>query len=69
MVLLDRNCARCYTALRNGSGYLSMAKIPTYRIRGGYDQALVTLTDARTKKRRDYWLGPALSPETIAANF
>jgi len=32
-------------------------KIPTYRLRPGYDQAIVTLTDAVTKKRRDYWLG------------
>ena len=41
-----------------------MAKIPSYRIRAGYDPALVTLRDARTKKRRDYWLGPANSPES-----
>ncbi len=32
-------------------------KPPGYRQRRGYSQALVTLTDARTKKRRDYWLG------------
>ena len=32
-------------------------KTPSYRQRKGYDQAIVTLTDARTKKRRDYWLG------------
>jgi len=37
---------------------------PTYRRRPGYDQAIVTLTDARTKKRRDYWLGPFNSPES-----
>ena len=37
---------------------------PTYRRRPGYDQAIVTLTDARTKKRKDYWLGPFDSPES-----
>ncbi len=30
---------------------------PSYRQRLGYDQAIVTLTDAVTKERRDYWLG------------
>jgi integrase len=30
---------------------------PAYRQRPGYDQAIVTLSDAFTKKRRDYWLG------------
>lgn len=35
---------------------------PAYRQRQGYDQALVTLTDSRTKRRRDYWLGPFGSP-------
>lgn len=34
-----------------------MPKTPAYRQRPGYHQALVTLTDAATKKRRDYWLG------------
>ena len=29
-------------------------KPPAYRQREGYDQAIVTLTDAHTKKRRDY---------------
>ena len=33
-------------------------RTPSYRKRKGYDQALVTLTDAVTRKRRDYWLGP-----------
>ncbi len=32
-------------------------KPPSYRQRKGYAQALVTLTDAATKQRRDYWLG------------
>jgi len=41
-------------------------KPPAYRQRRGYDQALVTLTDARTKQRRDYWLGPFDSPESRA---
>lgn len=39
-------------------------KPPAYRSRRGYDQALVTLTDSRTKKRRDYWLGAYGSPES-----
>ena len=34
-----------------------MAKTPSYRSRKGYTQALVTLTDSVTKKRRDCWLG------------
>jgi hypothetical protein len=32
-------------------------KVPAYRQRSGYTQAIVTLTDSETKKRRDYWLG------------
>lgn len=39
-------------------------RVPSYRQRTGYDQALVTLTDAATGKRRDYWLGPYGSPES-----
>ena len=39
-------------------------KTPSYRKPRGYDQAIVTLTDAPTKKRRDYWLGPHGSPES-----
>jgi integrase len=34
-----------------------MPKTPAYRLRKGYTQAIVTLTDAVTKRRRDYWLG------------
>jgi len=30
---------------------------PAYRQRAGYSQAIVTLTDAETRQRRDYWLG------------
>ena len=37
-------------------------KPPAYRQRCGYDQAVVTLTDAATGKRRDYWLGPFGTP-------
>jgi len=37
-------------------------KTPAYRQRSGYDQAIVTLTDAVTKRRRDYWLGEYGSP-------
>ncbi len=39
-------------------------KPPAYRQRKGYDQAIVTLTDAETGKRRDYWLGEFGSPES-----
>ncbi len=39
-----------------------MPKTPAYRQRPGYAQALVTLTDAATKKRRDYWLGEYDTP-------
>lgn len=34
-----------------------MPKTPSYRKRKDYSQAIVTLTDAVTKRRRDYWLG------------
>jgi len=37
-------------------------KVPAYRQRSGYDQAIVTLTDAVTKRRRDYWLGEYGTP-------
>jgi integrase len=37
-------------------------KPPSYRQRFGSDQAIVTLTDSRTGKRRDYWLGEYDSP-------
>lgn len=43
---------------------LSTAKTPSYRHRPGYDQALVTLTDAVTRRRRDYWLGEAGTRES-----
>jgi integrase len=39
-----------------------MPKTPSYRKRTGYDQAIVTLSDAITKRRRDYWLGEYGSP-------
>jgi len=41
-----------------------MPKTPSYRQRKGYAQALVTLTDSVTKKRRDYWLGEFNSAES-----
>lgn len=41
-----------------------MPKTPSYRKRSGYDQAIVTLTDSSTKKRRDYWLGEYGKPES-----
>jgi hypothetical protein len=42
-------------------------KIPKYRHRKGYTQALVTLTDAVTRRRRDYWLGEDGTPESREA--
>ncbi|RIK66067.1 MAG: hypothetical protein DCC65_10610 [Planctomycetota bacterium] len=42
-------------------------KIPAYRRRKGYSQALVTLTDSTTRRRRDYWLGEYGSPESREA--
>ncbi|MBX3363922.1 MAG: site-specific integrase [Phycisphaeraceae bacterium] len=39
-------------------------KPPAYRQRSGYTQAIVTLTDAVTKRRQDYWLGEYGSPES-----
>ncbi|MDQ7014250.1 MAG: hypothetical protein Q9O74_10180, partial [Planctomycetota bacterium] len=39
-------------------------KPPAYRQRKGDDQAIVTLTDSVTGKRRDYWLGEFDSPES-----
>ena len=41
-----------------------MPKTPSYRCREGYTQAIVTLTDSVTKKRRDYWLGQHGTPES-----
>lgn len=37
---------------------------PSYRCRPGYSQALVTLTDSLSRKRRDYWLGEYGTPES-----
>jgi integrase len=42
-------------------------KTPSYRQRPGYTQALVTLTDSASGKRRDYWLGEANSPQSREA--
>ncbi|QKK08400.1 MAG: hypothetical protein HND58_09580 [Planctomycetota bacterium] len=42
----------------------SPKKPPAYRRRSGYDQAIVTLTDSATGKRRDYWLGEYGSPQS-----
>ena len=42
----------------------TVPKTPQYRQRAGYSQAIVTLTDAKTKKRRDYWLGEINSLES-----
>lgn len=38
------------------------AAMPAYRERRPYGQAIVTLTDAVTGKRKDYWLGDFNSP-------
>ena len=42
-------------------------KAPSYRQRPGYTQAIVTLTDSATGKRRDYWLGEFGSVESREA--
>lgn len=34
-----------------------MSETLSYRQRSGYSQAIVTLADSATEKRRDYWLG------------
>ena len=39
-----------------------MPKTPSYRKRKNYAQAIVTLTDSATGKRRDYWLGEHGTP-------
>src|SRR5436190_10907928 len=64
---LKRKFARCTP--RNGvKGAAMFAKIatkpktPEYRERVPYGQAIVTLTDTVTKKRKDYWLGEFDSP-------
>lgn len=44
-----------------------MPKTPSYRTRAGYSQAIVTLTDKPTGKRRDYWLGEHGSPASREA--
>jgi integrase len=61
--------ARCHTALeRLGSSAMHQPspknprKIPSYRQRSGSGQAIVTLTDSPTGKRRDYWLGEFNTP-------
>lgn len=41
-----------------------MPKTPGYRKRHDRNQAIVTLTDAATKRRRDYWLGEFGSTES-----
>ncbi len=37
-------------------------RTPSYRLRKEHRQAIVTLSDSLTKKRRDYWLGEYGSP-------
>ena len=41
-----------------------MAKKPTYRKHSGRNQAVVTLRDSLTGKRKPYYLGPYDSPES-----
>ncbi len=41
-----------------------MPRIPSYRKRKDRNQAIVTLTDAVTKRRRGYWLGEYGTPES-----
>ena len=42
-------------------------RVPSYRKRKGYSQALVTFTDAVTGRRRDYWLGEYGTPQSREA--
>lgn len=44
-----------------------MHKTPTYRERKGRGQAIVTLTDSATKRRKDFWLGEYGSRESREA--
>jgi len=44
-------------------------KPPAYRQRPGYTQAIVTLTDSRTGKRPDYWLGQHGAPVSREAYY
>ncbi|MCK6475968.1 MAG: site-specific integrase [Phycisphaerales bacterium] len=46
-----------------------MHKVPSYRSRPGSSQALVTLTDSVTGKRRDYWLGEINTPQSREKYF
>lgn len=41
-----------------------MPRTPAYRQRPGRNQALVTLTDSLTKRRKDFWLGEYGTPES-----
>ena len=43
--------------------------VPSYRKRDDRDQAIVTLTDKKTKVRRDYYLGPYDSAESRQLYF
>ncbi len=61
--MLESPPKRCAESSTNRS-QKRPGKPPAYRKRDGYDQALVTLTDSHTRKRRDYWLGPYGSPES-----
>lgn len=42
-------------------------RLPAYRERPPYGQAIVTLTDAKTKQRKDFWLGEYGSPSSREA--
>lgn len=44
-----------------------LTKTPSYRVRKGYTQAIVTLTDSATGKRKDFWLGEYNTPESREA--
>lgn len=54
--------ARCDTAQEVQRSRIMPRIIPAYRQRKGYDQAIVTLRDAVTRRARDYWLGPYNTP-------
>jgi len=63
---LKRRIAGCHTALCVWE--VAYAENVAYRSRKGTSQALVTLTDWVTKKRRDYWLGEYATPESGEAH-
>ena len=59
---LGRKSVRCNTAHSVRGDRAVPKRTPSYRQRTGYHQAIVTLSDVVTRKRRDDWLGEYNSP-------